>query len=322
MLSLLVTVTVECDTPRGELQARTSLRNLDGLQRLQRLCDRFGVPPTYLLNYPAASRPEAEQFARAWDEDRCEVGAHLQPWSTPPFEANEDRLTPSPPSAIPASAVAGKLAALTQVIEERFGKRPRSHRAGRHGLNGASLQALERLGYTIDSSACPFTDLRADGATDWRQAPESPYFPDRQDPTRRGSSPILEVPLTVGAGRELPSPVARGLSKMPSAVQTVLTGPRSPLQRRVRLDPVSATPAELRHLAERIAARGLPCLNVSLRSNELWPGESAANPTAHDVDRTFEALDDFMRLAVDGLRATPRTLTRFAHHYLSDCGVS
>lgn len=317
MVSLLVTVTVESDMPRGEVQARTSLRNLEGVSRLQRLCERFGVLPTYLLSYPVAARKEGELFAGMWKRGRCEVGACLQPWTTPPFDVNEDRLVAISPDRIPASAVDAKLATLTETIETRFGRRPKAHRAAWFGLNGACLQTLERLHYEVDSSVTPFIDHTARGGPDWRQAPEAPYFPDRQRPAARGSSPVLEVPVTVAWDRELPPVVARTLVKSRYApVAEALANRWHPITRIRTLDPVENNVADLRHLSRVLVRRGLPSLNLKLRSNELWPGESRRCPTARDVDLLFETLEGYLRFAVDDLRAVPRTLSGFARHYL------
>lgn len=309
-LSLVVSVTIESDRPRGAVPARTSLSNLAGVARLQRLCDQFGVRPTWLLTWPAV-QDALPTIEGALAQGRCEVGSCLQPWVTPPFDANEDRLRAVYPNAVAASAVEAKLARLTADITARFG-RPRSHRAAGHGLNGALLQSLERLGYPVDSSVTPWVDGRAAGGLDWREAPEVPYFPDRQRPARRGSSPVLQVPLSVSWDRAVPDLVGRAL------VRSGLFGQHRaiPGARLVSLDPVRSDGPTLEALAALLAERGLPCLNLSLHSHELVAGQSAACPTPEDVDRVFANLERFFRVAVDHLRAVPRTLAEFGEHWL------
>ena len=154
----------------------------------------------YLLTYPILGDPFCDQLV-VWAQDGlCELGTCLQPWTTPPFEANEDRLSAYPPSRIPPSAVQRKLAALTERFVERTGLHPKAHRAEAFGLCSATLQALESLGYTVDSSVTPGVNGRENGSVDWRTSPPNPYHPDRQRPASRGSSPILQVPLTVNFG--------------------------------------------------------------------------------------------------------------------------
>lgn len=319
MPALVVTVNVEPDRPRGDVQARTSTRNLQGLTRLNRLCERFGVPVTYLVAYPVAADARTKRLDR-FAADGAEMGALLLPWTTPPFEANEDRLVPHAPAELPASAIALKLAQLTETITERFG-RPKAHRAAALGLNGALLQSLERLEYMVDSTVAPFVHA-PEHNVDWRTAPEAPYFPDRQSPARRGASPVLQVPRTVGWSHDLLPSVARALVKVPTPIRDLArqASERIPLPEICWMDPSRTATKPLRRLARTIAERGLPVLNLTLHSTHCWPGESRANPDSADVEAMFERLEATLRFIVDDLRATPQTLSQFAHDYIRACG--
>lgn len=316
MASIVLTVTVEPDMPRGEVQARTSLRNLTAIPRLQRICERFGLKPTYLLTWPAASRPEsADVFAGLQSLGKCELGACLQPWTTPPFEATENRLQARAPSVVASSAMEAKLRRLTEAIESQCGVRPRSHRAARFGINGAVLQALERLNYRIDTSVTPLVDGRPE-ASDWREAPVAPYFPDRQRPNRRGSCPVLEIPVTSAWDRDLPGFAAKMALCAPRLLRAV--NGVAPFVHVRRLDPTQNGIGDLKRLARRVAECGLPVLNMCVRSEQLAAGESAVSTTAEQVDATFEALEALLRFAVDELRAVPRGALEFADTYLAD----
>src|SRR5687768_14349661 len=62
----------------------TAMRHID---RAQRLCESAGVAPTYVIDYPIARQPLGYEAISAWARDgRCQLGAHLHPWVTPPFE--------------------------------------------------------------------------------------------------------------------------------------------------------------------------------------------------------------------------------------------
>jgi len=320
MVSLLVTVDVECDMPKWVVEARTTLRNLRGIPRFAALCERMGVRPTYLVTYPVATRPEGALFGDLHAGGGCEIGAHLHPWTTPPFEANESRLEAIHPSRLPASAMEAKLSVLTDAIEKRTGARPRSYRAGRFGLNGAGLQALERLGYRVDTSVTPLTDWRDEGGIDWRDAPDVPYFPDRQQPHRRGASPVLEVPVTAGWNRPLPACLGRWIAKAPRTLRLrgILDNPWAPVAKLYWLYPAQATDDEMCRLADVIVERGHPCLNVFFHSSELWPGESPYCRTEADVDRYLAVLERFFAYAINTLGAAPRTLSELCAHYLNE----
>jgi hypothetical protein len=296
--------------PRGEVQARTVLRNLDGVARLQRLCERFGVKPTYLLAWPVIGATDLFDGLGA----RAELGTYLQPWATPPFEASEDRLSAFAVGTLGSAAAAAKIADLTEAFTARFGYAPRCHRAAKAGLTGAALQALERLEYAVDCTATPFLDQRGRGGCDWRMAPEVPYFPDRQRPTLRGASPVLEVPRTVGWSAAVPDVIARGAARAPDRV---LRWMRPGLSIR-RLNPHAHDIDALRDLAALLIDRGLPVLNLSIRSWELVPGTSQRGGDAATFEAYFERLESLLRYLVDQLRLTPRTLTEFARWYLNE----
>lgn len=308
MASLVVTVSVASDMPRGAVQARPSFRNLAAVAQVQRLCERFGIRPTYLLAYPIF---EVADFFEGLGE-KAELGTLLRPWTTPPFEASEDRLRRVTVEGLSSSAVAGKIGALTQGFIDRFGYAPRSHRAAGAALDGAAVQTLERLGYRVDSTVTPFLDHRAAGGSDWRMAPEVPYFPDRQRPNLRGASPILEVPLTVGWDAPMPDVLARGLTRAPESV-------RRWIKRGVSLralDPWAADVEVLRDLSQVLIDRGLPVINLSLDSWALT-AETCGRPAAR-CNAVLAALEELLRYLVDQLRLTPRTLTNFADWYLNE----
>ena len=271
MTSLVLTITVEADMPRGEVQARMTLQNLRGVHRLQRLCERFGIQPTWLLTWPVVAGPEGKRFVELADQGLAEVGTCLQPWTTPPFEAQEDRLVATGVAGRPSSSIAAKLTHLTHTFTDRFGRAPRVHRAVRAGLDGATLQALERLDYAIDTTAVPRVDATADGGTDWRDAPAVPWFPDRQRPVARGASPILEVPVSTGYHREVPDFVDRLVTHLPPMAKRVLARPGIDALRLQRLDPVAHSAAELRAFAR--LARGRVLVQPRLRLARGVAGE-------------------------------------------------
>src|SRR5207249_1559271 len=100
-----------------------------------------------------------------------------------------------------------QLSDLTALIEQELGVRPTTYRAGRNGFNGASLPILERLGFTVDTSVDPLFNERRKGGMVFAGAPVVPYHPDYRDVRRRGSSKILEVPISAATSPALPKSV-------------------------------------------------------------------------------------------------------------------
>ena len=57
-----------------------SVRNILLQPRAQEILDRFGIKPTYLVDYPVASQVEGyETLRRIAEEGRCTIGAQLHP---------------------------------------------------------------------------------------------------------------------------------------------------------------------------------------------------------------------------------------------------
>ena len=314
MPSIVVTVDVEEDMPDWRVPPTTTLRNLQGIPRLQALCEGHGIRPTYLVTYPVATRSEGDGLQEIHDGGRCEIGAHLHPWTSPPFEDGEDLRVATHPSALPPGRAEAKLAVLTEAIERRFGHRPTSHRAGRFGLDGRVLEAVEQLGYRVDSSATPLHDWTAEGGVDWRDAPQGPYYPDRAHPWRPGPCPVLQVPVSVGWSRPLPDRIGRALIRAPRGLHLlgILDNPIHSLLRLSWLYPVSDDADAMGRLARSLVALGVESLVVFGHSSELWPGESPYHRSEAEVDRGLARLDAFLGRAVGELGARPRTLTELA----------
>ena len=76
-----------------------------------------------------------------------------------------------------------------------MGVDPVSFRTGRFNIGPKIFSLLEEIGVRVDSSIAPMR--RYYGGPAHLSAPVDPYFPDPQDLSSPGSSPILEVPMTI-----------------------------------------------------------------------------------------------------------------------------
>ena len=168
-LRLVVTIdTEEEGLWSGDYPKTGEVTNIRGVPRFQELCDRFGVRPTYLVDAPVVQSAEAVSILRPiQDDDRAEIGTHLHPWNNPP--TIEQRCSRNSYLCnLPAELQRQKIEWLTDAIESAFGRRPRSFRAGRYGLDICGARILERLGYCVDSSVIPLTDYSVGGGPDFR----------------------------------------------------------------------------------------------------------------------------------------------------------
>src|SRR5262245_40060365 len=131
--AFLITIDTEGDniwaSPRD-----IKTRNACFLPRFQQLCERYSLKPTYLVNYEMAKSEACVEFGRDVLKRKAgEIGMHLHAWNTPPIQPLTDDDFQYKPYLIefPESALRAKIQYMTETIEDTFGSKPRSHRAGR-----------------------------------------------------------------------------------------------------------------------------------------------------------------------------------------------
>ncbi len=84
-MRIAVTVDTEADGQWGHGRPLTT-ENVSWWAPFQELCARHGAPPTYLVTSEIVADERAVAFlAPLAGRGAAEVGAHLHPWTTPPF---------------------------------------------------------------------------------------------------------------------------------------------------------------------------------------------------------------------------------------------
>jgi hypothetical protein len=312
--AVLVGIDTEADDQWSRAgRDRLEVRNAERLPALQALFDEYGVRPTWLVTWEMATREESAPILRDLARTgRCEIGAHLHPWSSPPFRP-EDLAAHTYPHNLPAELLDRQITELTAAIESSLGARPTTYRAGRNGFDGRTLPILERLGYTVDTSVDPLFNERRKGGTAFAGAPLVPYHPSYDDVRRPGTSKVLEVPITAATEPALPKALERAYASLPAI-------PWRGAAKRLGLRPVwlrpSYTPrARMIAFASRLAARGVPCFNVIFHSSELLPGGSPYTPDAASVGRFLDDLRALLEHLTGRLGGSGRTCAEFARDY-------
>jgi hypothetical protein len=309
--AVLMGIDTEADDQWSERGRRElTVRNAQELPRLQSLCNSFGVRPSYLVTHEMAVRDESAHLLRAMAaQGRCEIGAHLHPWTSPPFRP-EDLAGHSYPHTLPVPLLDRQLTELTATIEKRLGVRPTTYRAGRNGFDARSIPILERLGYTVDTSVDPLFNERRKGGMVFAGAPLRPYHLDYQDVTRPGGARLLEIPITSATLPELPKWAEAIYARLPPLRW------RAAL-RRLGLRPVWLRPSysplpDMLAFADRLAAQGAPCFNIIFHSSELLPGGSPYTPDEASVQRFGESLRRLLDHLTARLGAVGMTYAEFA----------
>jgi hypothetical protein len=187
-LHVVVDTEAEFDWDKPFAENLTAVSALREVESAQAIFDRYGLRPTYVIDYPVAAQAESAASIRAIaDRGGCAVGAHLHPWTNPPFGAAIDQAM-SFPGNLPTETEAAKLDALMTLITEAFGERPAFYKAGRYGLGPNTARLIAQRGIKVDFSLMPETDMRDVHGPDFRMVAAIPY--------EVPSLGLLAVPMT------------------------------------------------------------------------------------------------------------------------------
>ena len=322
-IDVVITVDTEADN-QWETGHPIETRNLEFVPRFQELCDKHGLPPTYLCTHEIIVDDAFEPTLKRWqDEGRAEVAAHLHPWSNPPLENDTVDLDNRPfPSELDDAQFCAKMDVLTRVITERAGRPPESFRAGRWGFRASHIPILRDFGYTVDCSVTPLTNWSRQRGVhgvgpDFRRAPAFPYVLDDEDVCRAGRSGLLEVPMTIISHHEARLRLTHRLFPNERSLPARL------MRRAFRLEtewfrPYPHMTAErMKAVYDTCMAARYPVVTFMFHSSELMPGGSPYNPDAASIEDLYQRLDElFGHMRNNGGRGT--TLRDFAERHDPD----
>jgi hypothetical protein len=306
LLMVVVDTEAEFDWDKPLSRLATSVRSVRHQVRAHGIFERYRIIPTYAVDYAVASQQEGFQPLRElFDDGRCIIGAHLQPWENPPFVEDIGDRRNSYAGNLSFELEREKLLRLTEAIEACFHTRPQVYRAGRFGVGSSTARVLSELGYLVDTSVVPHTDFSSDGGPDFKDYGLTPFWVDRP-------GGLLEIPLTVGFTgllRTSGATLHRTLIQ-PAALKLHLPGvlARLHLLDRVRLSPEGIDTQELIRLTRTLLRSGHRLFSFTYHSPSLQPGNLPYVQSDDDLriflDR-FEAFFDFFFGEVGGRAITP-----------------
>jgi len=197
-MKLIITIDVEEDNWGTYDRYNYSVKNVDNIPKLQCVFDKYQVIPTYLINYPVANNIKAKEIFRdILKSNNCEIGAHIHPWNTPPFDG-ENGNGNSMLCNLPEGVQYNKVKYLNDLLVENFEIIPISFRAGRWGFNYTVAKNLYTLGYRYDTSITPFTNWAPVGGPDDSKIDSKPYYIFNHIENDGSSKYLLEIPPTIG----------------------------------------------------------------------------------------------------------------------------
>ena len=264
--------------------------NARALPRFQELCDKFGFKPVYLTNYEMAQDPYYVEFAKtAQDEGRCEIGMHLHAWNNPPYfemQVAENGL----PYLIeyPEDVMREKIRVMDELLTEKFGVKPVTHRAGRWAVNQTYLNLLIDFGYKVDCSVTPRINWHTCmGMTKDSFGPDysgESLMPAVRARNERGS--IVELPVTVGLDHHFR---LKRTIKNPLKFMDELKASRK--GRLVWIRPNGKNLKQMLRYVSKMARSDFPYLMFMIHSSELMAGGSPTFKTAESIERLYAHLE-------------------------------
>lgn len=278
----LVTVDTEeeFDWDAPIARANRGVSAVPALRTFQEFCEGFGVAPLYLVDHPVATAAATrDALGDAIATGRADIGVHLHPWVSPPFDEDVCEAN-SFAGNLPPALEREKFAGLHAEIGRNLGVRPLIYRAGRYGVGPGTAAMLHAAGLSIDSSVRPLFDYGAGGGPDFSRHPQRPYWLDRE-------GGMIELPLTVvrrGALRNLGDRLDHAARRWPR-----LTGvlAKARLLDRIPLTPEGISADEAIAAIDIALADGFELLMFSFHSPSLAPGHTPYVRSEADLARFY-----------------------------------
>lgn len=256
-----------------------------------RVFDKLGIVPTYVCDWPVVTTQTSVRVLRNLMKDgRCEIGAHLHPWVSPPYSEEVSRFN-SYAGNLPRELEFEKIRMLTTAIRDNFDHSPMTFKAGRYGLGAHTAESIAELGYEIDASVVPYSSFKDDGGPDFVSFEEHPYW------FRAGKRELLELPVTTGyAGwlRDL-GPQLYNIAQRPWARTMRMGGilARVRALERIRLSPEVASGDEMRRLTTALSKGGCRVFTLTYHSPSLVPGHTPYVRDEAELNRFIETVRDY-----------------------------
>ncbi|HET6307319.1 MAG TPA: glycosyltransferase, partial [Rhodopila sp.] len=284
-------------------------------QRAQDIFASYDVRPTYLVTYPIASDRSAAAVLRDYLQDgKCDIGAQLHPWVTPPFTGGtEERL--SFPGNLPPRLEREKLHRLAEAVRDTFHLQPTAYKAGRYGFGPATAALLEDEGFLVDTSLIPRTRYTDAGGPDFSAFDYGPFW---FGTNRR----LLELPVT----RALTGLLAETAPELYALAEQKPFRPlraagllaRSRLLERITLSPEGSDLAAMRRLTRTLLARGERVFTLSYHSPSLQPGNTPYVRNDRDLAIFLDRLSGFLSYFRDELGGVFLTVKELHDHLRAD----
>lgn len=306
----IITVDTEGDD-QWNVDNGISTVNATFIPRFQELCEKYNFKPVWLTNYEMANDQYYVSYIKPKQEQGlCEVGMHLHAWYTPP-EFSIKNKTDQRDYLIeyPEDIMEKKIMTMTNLIEDRFGIKPRTHRSGRWAMDERYFRLIEKYGYYVDCSVTP--------GIDWSKCvgksgiPGSDYSGSSTTPHYVGR--ILEVPMTIRKMHIIDSGKINSFREFAKEVKRFIRG----RNQWIRPDKQLSFSA-IGKLMERLNKEGENYIMFMIHSSELMPGGSPNFPDEKSIEKLYGIIEKIFTTAKK-LGYVGITLTEYYQGYKMGC---
>jgi len=303
-IKIAITIDTEEDLWNDFARKGNPVDNIAHIPHLQKLFDKYGAVPTYLVNYPVVAKRDSRRIIQdIYRAGRCEVGMHCHPWNTPPFEEtinnHNSRLL-----NLPSDLLHRKLECLYDTIRNELGVAPLAFRAGRWGFGSTVAQSIHALGISIDTSITPFNNWNTEEGPDFYFAPPFPYsFSPQNILTPDPNGRLVEIPPTIGFFQRRFERCAKVrrliLGSALSKLHLIGFLDRVGILNLRWLSPELSTDQEMVRLAKAFFKNGATTLNMTFHSTSLLPGKSPFVRNEEQLVNFYGRIETFLKFVRD-----------------------
>ena len=251
------------------------------LERFQEFVEKFGICPTYFVDYSIIKDDAAVEFLRSVVAcNGATIGVHLHPWINPPFD-EETSVYNSFSGNLPKELEEKKIVCMRDAIAEKTGVVSTIYRAGRYGVGPNTIELMLKHGFTVDSSVRSRFDYSAEGGPNFDSLGSQPFWLDER-------KKLLEIPLTTvfsGVFRQQSKMLSRFMNR--SSMANALLS-RSKMLERIPLTPEGVSAREAKEAIDVALDDKLNLLVFSFHSPSLSPGHTPYVKTTDDLDRFYD----------------------------------
>ena len=290
-------------------RSHTSTKSVKGQLLAHTIFEKYGIIPTYVIDYCIANDPYAAGFFKELHSSGlCSIGAHLHPWINPPFKEKINNYN-SFHGNLPEHLERDKIKALNDIIQKNLHIEPNIFKAGRYGFGPNTLKLLIHEGYSIDCSFVPYTNFRNMEGPSFIGVPDQPFWLDEE-------KYFLEIPMSkyfIGKFAKFGKHV-QCLYDNRFAKQFYLPGilKRLGIERSV-LTPEGVSSEEMINLIKSMLNSGKRVFTMSYHSPSLVPGNTPYVVTKKERDlflKNIEKVFQYFKYEIKGHFITPAQVYR------------